>query len=86
MYSVYAILALMTKAPKTATLRQFRQWRGFTQVEAAARFDVPQGEISKIEQRVDHRVGNLSRYIAALGGRLELVAVVRGKRVVLQGV
>ncbi len=76
----------MTKAPKAASLRQLRQWRGLTQVEAGRRFGVPQGEISKIEKRSDHRVRNLARYIEALGGRLELVAVVGGRRVSLKGV
>jgi hypothetical protein len=71
----------MRKAPTRATLRQFREWRTLTQVEVAKRLDVPQGEVSKIERRPNHRVSSLAAYVAALGGRLELVAVVGGKRI-----
>lgn len=71
----------MGKAPATATLRQFREWRAVTQVEVAKRLDVPQGEVSKIERRPNHRVSSLASYVTALGGRLELVAVVGGKRI-----
>lgn len=71
----------MAKAPTKATLRQFREWRELTQVEIAKRLGVPQGEVSKLERRPNHRVSSLAKYVAALGGRLELVAVVGSKRI-----
>lgn len=47
----------------------------------AKRLDVHQAEVSKTERRPGHLVSALARYVAALGGRLELVAVVGGKRI-----
>jgi hypothetical protein len=45
-----------------------------------------QGELSKIENREDHRLSTLRRYIKALGGDLEVVAVFDDKRIRLHGV
>jgi transcriptional regulator with XRE-family HTH domain len=41
----------------------------------AKRLGVNQGQVSRIERQEDPRLSTLEKYIEALGGRLELVAV-----------
>ena len=68
-------------------LRALREAAGLTQEELAQRVDVTQSQLSKLEHREDFRLSTLRRYVAALGGQLEIVAVVDGKRIRLsQGV
>jgi len=64
-------------------LRALREDLGITQEEMAAKVDVAQAQISRVERREDHRVSTLRRYVEALGGKLEIAAVVKGKRVPL---
>jgi hypothetical protein len=45
-----------------------------------------QAELSRVERREDHLVSTLRRYVEALDGHLEVVAVVGNKRIVLSGV
>lgn len=68
------------------TLRELREAAGKTQVEVAALTAMAQSELSKVERRDDHKLSTLRRYVEALGGELEVVAVLNGKRVVLTGV
>lgn len=64
------------------SLRALREAVGKTQVEIADSAAMNQGDVSKLEQREDFRLSTLRRYIAALGGELELVVVLpTGKRV-----
>jgi transcriptional regulator with XRE-family HTH domain len=56
------------------TLAELRQLQGVTQVDLAERFPTTQSEVSKIEKRDDVLVRTLRRYVAALDGRLEIVA------------
>ena len=61
-----------------SSLRTVREAAGKTQVEVSRESGIAQGEISKIENRDDlgpMSVAVLRRYIEALGGELELVAV-----------
>ncbi len=62
-------------------LRALREAVGLTQEELAKRVEVTQSQLSKLERREDHRLSTLRRYVEALGGRLEVVAVVEGKRI-----
>jgi predicted transcriptional regulator len=62
-------------------LRALREAVGLTQEELARRVDVTQSQLSKLERREDHRLSTLRRYVRALGGELEIVAIVHGKRV-----
>lgn len=62
-------------------LRALREAAGLTQEELARRVEMTQSQLSKLERRDDHRISTLRRYVAALGGRLEVVAVVEGKRI-----
>lgn len=62
-------------------LRALREAAGLTQEELAQRVAVTQSELSKLERREDYRLSTLRRYVNALGGQLEIVAVVDGKRI-----
>ncbi|GAC1351988.1 MAG: helix-turn-helix transcriptional regulator [Polyangiales bacterium] len=70
----------------TMSLRELRDLAGKTQVELAEAAEVAQSELSRIERRDDHMVSTLRRYVEALGGELEVVAVIGNKRIALQGV
>ena len=73
--------------PSTAmSLQGLRERVGRTQGEIARRVSMTQSQLSRVEARKDHLTSTLRKYVRALGGRIEVVAVVNGKRVVLQGV
>lgn len=56
-------------------LYELRHAAAVSQVELAARLEVTQGAISKLEHADDVRVSTLREYLSGLGARLELVAV-----------
>jgi predicted transcriptional regulator len=62
-------------------LKALREAIGLTQEELAQKVEVTQSQLSKLERREDHRLSTLRRYVEALGGKLEVVAVVGGKRI-----
>ena len=64
-------------------LRTLREATGLTQEELAKRVEITQSQLSKLERREDHRISTLRRYIEALGGELEICAIVNGKRIKL---
>ena len=55
-------------------LRGIRRRRRVSQVVLAVRIGTSQGDLSRLERRSDLLVSTLTRYIAALGGSLELWA------------
>jgi transcriptional regulator with XRE-family HTH domain len=60
---------------KTAMLRELRRKLDLTQAIVADRLDVTQENVSQIERgEADVRLSTLSRYVEALGGRLEVRA------------
>ncbi len=85
-YSPEEIAARRAKAVKAAeeiTLAALREAAGKTQSEVAELTEQTQGELSRFERRDDRRISTLRRYVEALGGELEVFAVVNGKRVAL---
>src|SRR5438477_4226149 len=71
------------------TLRGLREASGKTQVDVKAASGIDQGDISRLEGRSnfdDCQVATLQRYVAAVGGRLDLVAVFGDKKIVLAGI
>jgi len=56
-------------------LGNLRRQRGIAQTVVAEALEVSQPNVSRIEQEEDLRLSTLARYIAALGGDLELRAV-----------
>jgi predicted transcriptional regulator len=71
---------------QTCTLKRLRQELAVTQAELARSAEMTQSELSRLESRADHRVSSLKRYIAALGGEIEITAIVGGRRVKLTDV
>ena len=70
------------------TIRAVREAVGKTQVEIAAGSAIDQSDVSRLEGRGDFEeclVSTLSRYVAALGGQLDLVASFGDKKIILTG-
>jgi predicted transcriptional regulator len=67
-------------------LRALREFAGKTQAEVAKAAEMSQPEASRAERRTDHLLSTLKRYVEALGGELEVVAVFDDKRIKLKGV
>ena len=65
-------------------LRELREAAGKTREELAEALKKAQSEISRIEGRSDYRLSTLQRYVAALGGELEVVASFGNHRVRLR--
>jgi DNA-binding XRE family transcriptional regulator len=56
------------------TLRDLRQAQHLTQERMAALLGVEQESVSRLERRADLLLSTLSSYVAAMGGKLRLVA------------
>jgi DNA-binding XRE family transcriptional regulator len=56
-------------------LNDLRRRRGLSQAQIAKALEVSQPNVSRIEQEDDLYLSTLSRYVAALGGHLEVRAV-----------
>ena len=70
------------------TMRAVREAIGKTQVEVATESRTDQADVSRLEAREDFddcQVSTLRRYVAALGGRLDLVAVFGDRRIAIVG-
>lgn len=65
-------------------LRELRQSLEKTQVEMAEATGLTQPELSRMERRLDYRLSTLRRYLGALGGHLEITAVIGKRRVNLR--
>jgi len=71
------------------TMRTLREAAGKTQIDVAAASQIDQADVSRLESREDfddYQVSTLRRYLAALGGELEIVGAFGNKRIVLSGV
>lgn len=63
-------------------LRELRELVGITQAELAEKMDLNQATVSKLERdQIETRVATLKRAVEALGGELELTAIIKGQRV-----
>ncbi len=68
------------------SLRELRRIAGKTQADAAEEAGLTQGALSHFENAPDHKLSALRKYVAALGGELEVAAVIGGRRIPLHGV
>ena len=71
------------------TLRTLREAVGKTQIDVAAASQIDQADVSRLEGREafdDYQLSTLRRYLAALGGQLEIVGVFGDKKIVISGV
>lgn len=93
-----ALYALVHDLPKPSTLerardnellvslRELRRLAGKTQEQVADESGLSQSALSHFEGAPDHKLSALRRYVAALGGELEVAAVIGGRRFPLNGV
>lgn len=56
------------------TLRDLRKARNQTQARVAKELGINQENVSRLEQRSDLLISTLSGYVAAMGGKLSLMA------------
>jgi transcriptional regulator with XRE-family HTH domain len=71
------------------TMRTLREAIGRTQADLAEASQIDQADISRLESREnfeDCQISTIQRYVAALGGQLELVAAFGDKKIFLTGV
>jgi len=66
-----------------AALGELRRVRQLTQVELSRTMQRPQSTISRIEREGDMLLSTLAAYVEALGGYLEINAIVAGERIAL---
>jgi transcriptional regulator with XRE-family HTH domain len=64
-------------------LQELRQQRGLTQQQLAERLELQQAAVSKMENQDDIHISTLRRIVAAMGGRLKLVAAFPDAEVVI---
>ena len=64
-------------------LGELRRLRQLTQVELSRTMQRPQSTISRIEREGDMLLSTLAAYVEALGGHLEINAIVDGRRIAL---
>ena len=67
------------------TLTELRQARGMTQEALAAAWETSQANVSRVEHERDIYLSTLRTYVAALGGRLDLIAVFPDQSIKLGG-
>jgi predicted transcriptional regulator len=68
-------------AEEARSFRELREALGITQTELAKIANMTQSEVSKFETREDHRIERMREMVEALGGKLEVIAVIGDKRV-----
>ncbi len=67
-------------------LRELRELAGKTQIALAEAAGMTQPQLSRFESGEDRLLSTLRRYVKALGGELEVVAVLGDHRVTLRSV
>jgi hypothetical protein len=81
-----AVSTTKSSAARAMTLRGLRESVGRTQGDVARRVSMTQPQLSRVEGRRDHLTSTLRRYVQALGGKIEVAAVVKGARIILRDV
>jgi transcriptional regulator with XRE-family HTH domain len=80
------VAAKAAELREAMTLEELRKVRSLSQEEVADALSVGQPAVAKLEKRSDMHVGNLRRYIEALGGKLEITARFDKTRVVISNI
>ena len=75
------VKAKVNEEVSTLSLGGLRRSLDVTQEELSQSSSMTQSELSRIERRGDHRTSTLRRYVEGLGGELEIMAVIAGKRI-----
>ena len=76
--------ARVKKMLEKMPLHELREARRLTQEQLGEQLGVAQAEVSKLERRADMYVSTLRRYIAAMGGKLEMRAIFPDGEVTIQ--
>jgi hypothetical protein len=71
---------------RATNLRGLREGAGKTQAEIARRTAMSQPQLSRLESRKDHLISTLRKYVRALGGEIDVVALIGGRRISLRDV
>ena len=69
-----AVAARVAELREEMTLAELRQARQLTQATLSETLHVGQAAVAKMEKRTDMYVGNLRRFVEAMGGELDIVA------------
>ena len=69
-----AVSAKVVALREEMTLAELRQARQMTQATLSNTLHVGQAAVAKMEKRTDMYVGNLRRFVEAMGGELDVVA------------
>jgi len=81
-----AVSTTKRSGARAMTLRGLRESVGRTQGDVARRVSMTQPQLSRVEGRRDHLTSTLRKYVQALGGKIEVAAVVKGARIILRDV
>jgi transcriptional regulator with XRE-family HTH domain len=68
-------------AEEVRSFRELREALGLTRADLAKLANMTQSEVSKFETHEDHRIERMREMVEALGGKLEVIAVLGEKRV-----
>ena len=69
------VAARVKETLENMSLDQLRAARELTQEHLATLLRIKQSNVSKMERRTDMYIGTLSKFIEAMGGRLEIRAI-----------
>lgn len=69
-----AVAVKVAELSEEMTLAELRQARHLTQATLSETLQVGQAAVAKMEKRTDMYVGNLRRFVEAMGGELDIVA------------
>jgi CheY-like chemotaxis protein len=75
---------VLAQQPVTMSLRALRDSVGKRQRDIARAASMSQPQLSRIEARGDHLMSTLRKYVRALGGEIEVVARIGGRRISLR--
>ena len=65
---------LLSKVQQRMTLKEIRKERKISQAKMAEALGIGQMQISRLEKRKDPRLSTMQRTVAAMGGRLTMIA------------
>lgn len=68
---------------RRVSLRALRTALGKTQEDVARAAEMDQGDVSRLESRGDMKLSTLTRYVAALGGKLDVAVTIGGRRYIV---
>jgi transcriptional regulator with XRE-family HTH domain len=74
---------LVARVKRRMTLAEIRKGRKISQATVAEALGIGQMQISRLEKRKDPRLSTMARTVAAMGGRLTMIATFPGQEPVV---